>query len=289
VNDQLSTDHGPARREDRSAFFSVREPEAAETPVVVEVPHAGLYVDPPSLAFIEAPVHALGRDADLLVDDLFADAPLAGASLLVARVSRYVCDLNRSERDVDALTVQGAEGRASPHGLIWRTTTDALPAIARPLPHAELERRLALIYRPYHATLRRLLEAKRKRFGFAVLLCGHSMPSRGRPSHSDPGHERADVVPGSRGRTSAAPAVIELAECFAREQGWSVAHDDPYRGGFSTEHYGRPGEGVHALQVELARRLYMNEAELTKKPRAFEETRAACRTLVARLGELELA
>lgn len=289
MNDESSTSRRAVKPEAQNAFFAVREPETTETPVVVEVPHAGLFVDPISLAFLAAPARALGRDADLFVDELYADAPLTGASLLVARVSRYVCDLNRSEHDVDALTVQGSGGHASPHGLIWRATTDAQPAIVRPLPRAEYERRLAHIYRPYHAALQRLIDHKRARFGFAILLCGHSMPSRGRASHSDPGRERADVVPGSRGRTSAAPAVIELAEHIARQQGWSVAHDDPYRGGFSTEQYGRPSEGVHALQIELARRLYMNEAELTRKPGAFEETRAVCRTLIAKLGELLLA
>jgi len=270
-------------------FFSVLEPQGEETPLVVEVPHAGLFVDPLSLATLVAPARSLGRDADLYVDELYADAPAHGATLLSARISRYVCDLNRGESDVDALTVEGGAARPTPHGLVWRTTTENLPAIPGPLPRRELERRLAEIYRPYHATLRRLLDAKRERFGVAVLLCGHSMPSRGRAGHTDPGRERADVVPGSRGRSTAANDVIELPAVVARERGWSVAHDDPYRGGFSTAHYGRPSERVHAVQVELARRLYLEEATLQKKPNDFEATREYCRTLVARMGQLALA
>jgi N-formylglutamate amidohydrolase len=270
-------------------YFSVREPAGHETPVVVEVPHAGLFVDPVSLATLVAPARALGLDADLYVDDLYADAPDEGATLLVAHVSRYVCDLNRADDDVDALTVEGASGRGSPHGLIWRATTENQPAVAGPLPRAELTRRVEEIYRPYHAALGGLLRRKRERFGYSILLCGHSMPSRGRPGHADPGRHRADVVPGSRGRTTAATEVIRVPEELARGRGWSVAHDDPYRGGFSTGTYGRPRERIHALQVELARRLYMDERSLEKNTNHFEETRGFCRALVASLGQLALA
>jgi N-formylglutamate deformylase len=270
-------------------FFSVSQPKNGETPVVVEVPHAGLAVDATSLATLVAPARSLGRDADLYVDELYADAPELGATLLCATVSRYVCDLNRGEADIDSQTVEGGAARPTPHGLVWRTTTENVPAIQGPLPRHELERRLAEIYRPYHATLRRLLDAKIERFGVAVLICGHSMPSRGRAGHTDPGRERADVVPGSRGRTTAAARVVELPEVVARELEWTVAHDDPYRGGFTTGHYGRPDRRVHAVQVELARRLYMDEPSLRKKPSDFEKTREYCRSVVARMGKLALA
>jgi N-formylglutamate amidohydrolase len=270
-------------------YFSVREPSTEEIPVVVEVPHAGLFVDPVSLASLAAPARSLGQDADLYVDELYVDAPAVGAHLLCAHVSRYVCDLNRGEADVDEKTVEGGTARSAPHGLIWRTTTEDAPALVRQLPRSELDRRLETIYRPYHRTLRELIEAKQRRFGFAILLCGHSMPSRGRAGHSDPGRERADVVPGSRGRTSAGFGVVNVPEAVARELGWSVAHDDPYKGGFSTGHYGQPGQGVHAVQVELARRLYMDERSLAKKPKDFDKTRGYCRTVVARLGEVSLS
>ncbi len=254
----------------------------------MEVPHAGLSVDAVALATLAAPARSLGQDADLYVDELYADAPLEGATLLVAQASRYVCDLNRGEHEVDPLAAEGGTTEA-PHGLIWRTTTEDAPALFRPIPRAELDRRLRLIHRPYHATLAALLAAKRERFGYAILLCGHSMPSRGRAGHVDPGRDRADVVPGSRGRTSAARDVIEQPDVLARERGWSVAHDDPYKGGFTTVNYGRPREHTHALQVELARRLYMDEQTLAKKQNDFEDTRAFCRALVARLGRLKLA
>lgn len=266
----------------------MHEPRSARTPVVVEVPHAGLSIDPESMATLIAPAQSLGRDADLFVDDLYADAPDVGATLLVSHVSRYVCDLNRAESDVDALTVEGGAARSAPHGVIWRVTTDNRPALQRTLPYSELERRITRIYRPYHQTLTALLQQRVQEFGYAILLCGHSMPSRGREGHIDPGRERADVVPGSRGRTSCAEPVLKLVDRIAAEFRFSVAHDEPYRGGFSTTHYGRPRDRVHAIQIELARRLYMDEQALTKKSSDFNNLRSFCRTVTEALGALPL-
>lgn len=266
--------------------FVVTEPRAPEVPVIVEVPHAGLALDAESLATLVAPAVAIGRDADLYVDELYADAPDSGATLLCARMSRYVCDLNRSEQDVDRDTVLGASGRASPHGLIWRSTTDNRAAIARPLPPSELERRLSAYYRPYHARLDELVRARLARHGFVIVVSGHSMPSRGRDGHDDPGRERADVVPGTRARTTAAPAVIEIAERVAARFHLGVLHDEPYRGGHTTVRYGRPAAGIHAIQIELNRKLYMDEQTLAKKPNEFRVLRSFCKALVGELSAL---
>ena len=121
-----------------------------------------------------------------------------------------------------------------------------------------------------------------------MILAAHSMPSVARLAHGDAGQVRADVVPGTRGRTSAAPKYIDAVDAHARARGWSVAHDDPYKGGFTTQHYGRPRDHVHVVQVELARRLYMDEGTYRPIPGAFDDVRAWCRALVRRLGELSL-
>lgn len=269
-------------------YFSVTEPRSAPTPVVVEVPHAGLSVDALSLATLAAPARSLGRDADLYVDELYAAAPEYGASMLVAHLSRYVCDLNRSETDVDSRAVDGGTAASAPHGLIWRSTTEARPALLGPLSRDELMRRLDHIYRPYHRALAELIEDKKRRFGFAILLCAHSMPSFGRAGHADPGQARADIVPGSRGGTTTDPAVRRVTEETAESFAWTLRHDDPYRGGFSTAHYGRPADDVHAIQIELARRLYMDEQSLAKSPQGFARTQRFCNELVQRLGQLTL-
>lgn len=268
-------------------YFTLREAEGTEIPVVVEVPHASIQVDIPSVATLVAPVRALGNDADLYVDQLYQDATGLGATLLVATVSRYVCDLNRAEDDVDPRAAVSGRARSAPHGMVWRLSTDNHAALARPLPASELERRIREIHRPYHEALSQALARKKERFGYAILLSGHSMPSRGR-GLGDSGGERADVVPGSRGGTTAAEKLVLLPERLARAQGWSVAHDTPYRGGYSTATYGRPEGGYHALQIEIARRLYMDEESLGKKEEAFEKVRRFCQALVAEAGRLTL-
>ena len=263
------------------------EPRAGESPLVVEVPHAGLSIDPESLATMIAPARSIGRDADLYVDQLFQDAPDEGATLIVARMSRYVVDLNRSETDVDGESVEGAGRTPWARGLIWRLTTEGDPILLGRLKRNELDRRLNEVYRPYHRAVQAVLARKVARFGFAILLCAHSMPSRGRGGHADPDANRADLVPGTRGRTSAAGSVIDRVDAHGRALNWTIRHDDPYRGGFSTGHYGRPTEGVHAVQIEIARRRYMDESTLRIDPQGFAAVREFARTLAARLAFAE--
>lgn len=263
------------------APFDIQTPRGTETPVVVEVPHAAVYLDPPSMAFCCAPTRSIGQDADLFVDELFADAPDHGAHLMTARFSRYVCDLNRSEDDLDELTSPVGTKTASPHGVVWRKTTENRPAILAPLPGTEIERRLSAIYRPYHAALGRLVQEKVKRFGVAIVICGHSMPSFGRL-----GERRADVVPGSQGKSTAGRAVISVCEQVTKEAGYDLAHDTPYRGGFTTTHFGSPKAGVHALQIELARRLYMDERSLVRDSEKFQSCRNFCSSLVEKVAQL---
>lgn len=263
--------------------FAVHIPSAKESPIIVEVPHAGTMIDPQALALCTAPARSLGLDADLYVADLFYDAPTVGAHLIFSRMSRYVCDLNREENDWDRHTSPMGTSVSSPHGVVWRKSTEGRPAIAAPLSSEEVERRLATIYRPYHQALYELVQSKRDKFGFAIVLCGHSMPSFGRL-----GERRADVVPGSRGGTTTDARVLDLIERTADKAKYGVQHDTPYRGGFTTGHYGSPTNGVHAVQIEFARRLYMDETSLTRTRAKFEECKAFCTDLVAELGKLDL-
>jgi N-formylglutamate deformylase len=211
--------------------FRVLEPPGEESPLLVEVPHAGLVVDDGTRASCVAPPRSIEKDADRYVDELYADAPRLGATLLVATFSRYVVDLNRAETDVDGGSVRGIVGpmRAS-RGVVWRLTGDGLPVLAAPLEPAELERRLATVYRPYHEALYRIVRRKVAKHGFAVVLAAHSMPSMGTLPSGRKGPPRADVVPGTRGRTSAANVLIDAVDHHARTEGYSVSHDDPYRG-----------------------------------------------------------
>jgi N-formylglutamate amidohydrolase len=275
------------------APFDILEPTAPETPVLVEIPHAGLELPPPFLEPLSAPARALGRDADLYVDALYADAPAQGATVLCCRTSRYAVDVNRAESDLDGTVVEGARSDVSlHHGLVWRTTGDGETALMRRLTREEIEERLELVWRPYHRALRALVDRKRAHFGIAVVIAAHSMPSaeRGPRASTDRTSReareprvRADVVPGTRGRRSAAAHFIDAVERAALSRGWTVRHDDPYAGGYTTQHYGRPEGGVHVVQIELSRRLYLDEATL-RKTSDFEAVRRWCGELVRDLG-----
>ena len=117
---------------------------------------------------------------------------------------------------------------------------------------------------------------------------GPEGPASGRPVGPPQVIPRADIVPGTQGRTTAAGAVIDEVDRHCRAHGFSVRHDDPYRGGFSTAHYGRPDRATHAVQIEIARRLYMDEQSLGMDTRGFAAVREFGRTLVARLCSAEL-
>jgi N-formylglutamate amidohydrolase len=270
-----------------AAPFELIEPTSGETPVVVEVPHAGVRLDPISMALCVAPARAIARDADLYVDDLMRDAPSEGATLLVSDVSRYVLDLNRDEGDVDAMSVVGGSARNRPCGLLWRSSTRGESSLQGPVGVDELERRLTWLYRPYHEALRKVVARKRERFGVVIVLSAHSMPGPARDAPYGSG-SRADVVTGTCGRASAHGELIAIVERHVTSFGWTLSQDDPYPGGATTQRHGRPQEGTHAIQIELARRLYMNEETLTKRRDGFALTQSFCRGLVAKLGTAAL-
>ncbi len=271
-----------------SSLLDFVAPEHGRTPVLVEVPHAGLFVPEPLREEILANEATRKRDADLYVDELYALAPQTGAALLRARISRYVVDLNRAPDDVELGAIEESGAKAhQPRGVVWRVTTDGRRALRTPLDASMLEQRLALYHAPYHARLRSELDAIRARFGYALLVAGHSMPSAVRRGVREI-ERRADIVPGSLGGTSADPRVVELVDQHFRAAGLSVRHDDPYRGGFTTAHYGRPAERQHAIQIEINRALYMDELSCVPKADNFARLQQLLKELTARLGQLAL-
>ncbi|OGQ09478.1 MAG: hypothetical protein A2138_15510 [Deltaproteobacteria bacterium RBG_16_71_12] len=251
----------PARCEAYDLRLPPGEGDEPRSPLVVSVPHAGTEVPAVDAPLLRAVGPALLRDADAFVDRLYARAPALGAPLVVARVSRYVLDVNRAPDDVDHEVCPELErpARASARGLIWRTSTEGAALLHRPLTRDELTSRIDRLHSPYHAALAALLEDRRRRFGFAVLLDAHSMPSTGRPGHSDPGERRADVVPGDVRGASCAPSLSHLVRRHFEGARYLVKPNDPYMGGFITRAHGRPGRGVHAIQVEVNRDLYLEE------------------------------
>ncbi len=255
-------------------------PQSPATPVVVSVPHAGIATGPFGDAL--APSLDVRQDADLFVDELYVDLPQG--AFVRAQLSRFVCDLNRHPDDVSARAVP-----AHPHplnsngrGFVWEVTTTEAPALARPLSWQEWQQRQQ-IHAAYHGALRTGLQRAQAKFGFAILVDGHSMPSQGRAGHSDPGAARADIVPGNRMGTSCGPTLSAAVNQHFGDNGFRVKFNEPYQGGFITSHHGRPADNVHAIQIEMRRDLYMNEATFTKVEPGFARLRQALSDLLRKL------
>ena len=275
-----------SRSSDMGAPFDAILPEVPPTPIVVSVPHAGTDVGPFASAL--APGLDVRCDADLFVDELFfADARLPDdppRAFVCARLSRFVCDLNRDPDDVSprAVPAHPAPRNADGRGFVWEVTTTGAPALGRPLALDEWRARRD-IHAAYHRVLAEVLARARTRFGYAILIDGHSMPSIGRKGHADPGRPRADIVPGDRLGTSCAPSLSRQVGDHFRACGFSVAFNDPYRGGFVTATHGRPAEGVHAIQIEIRRDLYMDETAFRQVPAGMTRLRATLAELLRTL------
>lgn len=270
------------------SYVELTRPVTSPSPVLVEVPHSGLQVPPEVESEIEATPLAVLRDSDIYVDQLYQRAPENGATLLVSRVSRYVVDLNRGPDEVDSAAVpRHPRGRHIPaRGVVWRARTDGTPLLRTPLTIEQFSRRLDLFYEPYHQALRDAAMQMREQHGRVLVLAAHSMPSAGRRMIGGGQVHRADVVPGTRGRSTADGRIIDLVDSHFRAAGLSVKHDDPYRGGWTTSRYGAPKRGQHALQIELNRALYVDERTSEIKAKDFARLQTVLDQLVGKLGEL---
>jgi N-formylglutamate amidohydrolase len=268
--------------------FFAQLPAPAPSPLVVSVPHAGVGVSGFEGAL--SPDLDVRCDADLHVDRLYRIGDAGGPPACVAaHLSRFVCDLNRHPDDVSTSAVPShpAPRNTDGRGFVWAVTTTGAPALRRPLTHTEWQARAA-IHAAYHGAITDALARARAQFGFAILVDGHSMPSLGKQGHKDPGRRRADVVPGDREGTSCAPVLSRHVGDFFRAQGFSVAFNDPYKGGFITTHHGQPATGIHAIQIELSRDLYMGEATYAPRPAGFARVQGALAELLASLATLRL-
>lgn len=270
------------------SFVELIHPRTTASPVLVEVPHSGLQVPPEVESEIDATPLAMLRDSDIYVDQLYQRAPESGATLLVSRVSRYVVDLNRGPDEVDSAAVpRHPRGRHIPaRGVVWRARTDGTPLLRAPLTIEQFTRRLELFYEPYHRTLREVAAQIREQHGRVVILAAHSMPSAGRRMLGGRLVRRADIVPGTRGRSTADGRIIDLIDSHFREAGLSVKHDDPYRGGWTTSSYGAPKRGQHAVQIEINRALYVDEKTSEIRPNDFARLQTVLDQLVSKLGKL---
>ncbi len=250
-------------------------PDEQTVPFVFNSPHSGRYYPSDFLESTCLDKSEIRRSEDLLVDRLFAPIVKLGAPLVSAVYPRAYLDVNREPYELDPKMFAGrlptyANVRslrvAGGLGTIPRVVSDAANIYKGPLPVEEALLRIERIYRPYHDTLRRLLAHTHVSFGLAILIDCHSMPSNVR---GGPARVRPDFVLGDRFGASCMPELTDCASDTLQRLGYTVCRNKPYAGGFITEHYGRPARGLHALQLEINRGLYMDEYRL-EPHRGFE-------------------
>jgi N-formylglutamate amidohydrolase len=259
--------------EDYGAVFEVDRPASQTMPFVFASPHSGInYID----SFVKAsrldPL-ALRRSEDSFVDDLYAEVPNCGAPLLKALFPRAFVDPNREAYELDPRMFDEPLPKFvnsnSPRvfaglGTVPRVVTNGDEIYPGKISYKEAKHRIETCYFPYHAMLRNLIDETKQQFGKCILIDCHSMPSIGGPMDEDMGTQRVDVVLGNKHGASCAPELINFVENHLKELGLIVRRNHPYAGGYTTRHYGAPENGIHALQIEVNRIIYMDEETITR-------------------------
>lgn len=241
--------------------------------MVLDSPHSGTrYPDD----FVHACERSLLRQAeDTHVDKLYDFAPSLGVHWIEALFPRSYLDANRDLSEIDpsmldapwpgelpASDFQRAKVRLG-KGLIWRCTDEGLPIYARRLSVAEVQRRIARCWQPYHGAVAQAIDAAHARHGYSLHINCHSMPAVAASHATDfPGLVHADFVVGNRDHSTSSPQLAGLVCQWLRERGYSVWLNHPYKGVELVRRYGRPAEHRHSLQLEINRKLYMDERTL---------------------------
>ena len=277
-----------------SAPCEIRVPDVQTMPVVFASPHSGNVYPPDFVAGARLDPLALRRSEDSFVDELFAAAPDYGAPLLRALFPRAFVDANREPFELDQAMFAdrlpdyvntGSSRVAAGLGTIAKIVSNGQNIYPGKLRFADAAERIEAYYRPYHRALETLIADTRARFGYCIVVDCHSMPSVGGPLDPDAGRGRADFVVGDCFGSACAPYITDAIERAIEGLGHVVIRNKPFAGGFTTRHYGRPRDGVHAVQIEINRLLYMDEMRIEKNS-GFPRLAAQMTRVIAALAHL---
>jgi N-formylglutamate amidohydrolase len=272
-------------------LYALTMPAQLTSCAVFSSPHSGAAYPPEFLRSTRLTALQIRSSEDAFVDELFAAAPASGAPLIAARIPRACIDLNRAPDDLDPALIAGTSRRflnariAAGLGVIPRVVGEGRPIIQGKLSLAEAERRIAAYWHPYHARLRELVATARRSFGAAILFDCHSMPRDALNAAPLVGGRRPEVVLGDRFGAACDRAIIDATADLFVDAGFAVARNAPFAGGYITQTYGRPQQGVHALQIEIDRGLYMDEARIERSA-AFEAVAATLARVTGALAAL---
>lgn len=271
--------------------FHLHEPEVTTSCVVFASPHSGR--DYP-WSFLRSTVldeHSIRSSEDAFVDRLFDCAPQFGAPLLRAGAPRAYVDLNRAPDELDPALIDGIKrvGHnprvASGLGVVPRVVSGGRVIYRGKLSKTEADARLHRIWHPYHRQLQALLDQAHDNFGEAILVDCHSMPREALDSALRGRGRRPEIVVGDRFGASASPEIVDRVQAAFAAAGLEVARNVPFAGAYTTQQYGRPSRAQHAVQIEIDRSLYMDEASI-RPSRNFQSFRKILRGVIADLAAI---
>lgn len=272
------------------AYHLIR-PEQTRSSVVFASPHSGRDYNWNFLRRTLLNEHSIRTSEDAFVDRLYEAAPGFGAPLLLAGAPRAFIDLNRSADELDPALIDGVRGGthnpriASGLGVVPRVVAGGRAIYRGKLELEEVQGRISRYWRPYHATLQKLLDESYAQFGEAILIDCHSMPHEAMDGIARSGARRPDVVLGDRFGASAAGWVVDRVEAAFEGTGLVVARNAPFAGAYTAQHYGRPARNQHVVQIEVDRALYMNE-HLIRPNGNFTTFQKVLTGVIARIVEM---
>ncbi len=284
----------PSQTAPPASPIEVLEPASLSLPLVFASPHSGDHYSPEFVAMSALELGALRKSEDCYVDELFGEAPALGAPLLRALYPRAFLDVNREAYELDpdmfahplpAFVNTTSARVAAGLGTIARIVASRREIYRAKLSFADAEQRIDSVYKPYHRALRELISRAWDGFGFCILVDCHSMPSTGLPVDGDGAGRSIDIVLGDRGGMSCAAVVTDVIESTLTGHGYRVTRNNPYAGGYTTQHYGDPANGVHAIQIEINRAIYMDEMTLQRR-HAFNRLKADINMVIGALSTL---
>jgi N-formylglutamate amidohydrolase len=269
--------------------YRLEMPRVVTAPVVVASPHSGRDYPAAFMARTVLDDRRIRSSEDAFVDLLLAGVPRLGVPVLAAEVPRALVDLNRAPEELDPAVIRDVpRGATNPRvssglGVIPRVVAQGRAIYDGKISRAEAQARIDTVWRPYHARLGSLMGEARTRFGSALLIDCHSMPHEAIEGAGGPGGT-PEIVLGDRFGASADAWLVDAVEQAFAGLGFRVGRNAPFAGAYMTQAYGRPARGWHAVQVEIDRALYMDEATLRPSPR-FDEMRRLMTEAIAQVCE----
>lgn len=277
--------------------FEIVAPDVWTAPSLFNSPHSGRQLPQGFLSRTRLSQSALRKSEDCYIDELFSGCVAHGAPLLKANVARCYIDLNREPYELDPRMfvdpLPGYANTASPRvagglGTIPRVVAEGEEIYRARLHFREALSRIDTIYRPYHRTLLAMCDEVQRKYGSVLVVDCHSMPSSAAVQGQTPAarQTQVDVVLGDRFGASCGEPVVDCVEDLLRGAGLRTVRNRPYAGGFITQNYGSPANGRHALQIEINRALYLDEATLEKRPSFSAVCDLLAKTIACLFAEL---